>query len=150
MLITQIREDLKNAMRAKDQVKLDTLRGCITAFTNELVAKGQKPTDILEEADAITVIKRLAKQRKDSAEQFEKGDRPDMAAKEKVELAILEAYLPQQASREDILKVATDLKAQLNVTDAAGAGKLMGAVIKSLGGNADGGVAKEVVQSLFS
>ena len=149
-MITQIREDLKNAMRAKDQVKVDTMRGIITAFTNELVAKGMKPTDILPEADCITVLKRLAKQRKDSADQFEKGDRPEMAAKEKAELAILEAYLPQQASRDEIVKVATELKAQLGVTDAAGAGKLMGAVIKALGGNADGAVVKEVVSSLFA
>ena len=81
----QIREDLKNAMRAKDQIKVDTLRGFISAFTNELVAKGKKPTDELTEAEMITVLKRLAKQRKDSADQFEKGGRTDMAEKEKVE-----------------------------------------------------------------
>jgi uncharacterized protein YqeY len=98
MNITQIREDLKNAMRAKEQVKVDTLRGAITAFTNELVAKGHKPTDELSSDDMLAVLKRLAKQRKDSIDQFEKGGRPEMAAKEKEELVIIEAYLPQ-ASR---------------------------------------------------
>lgn len=150
MNITSIREDLKTAMRAKDQIKVDTLRGIITAFTNELVAKGQKPTDALDEAGMLAVLKRLAKQRKDSAEQFEKGGRVDMAAKEKIELEILEAYLPQMASREEIIKVAEAKKAELGVTDASGAGKLMGAVIKALGGNADGAVVKEVVQGLFT
>ena len=150
MNTTQIREDLKTAMRAKDQIKVDTLRGFLSAFTNELVAKGKKPTDELTEAEMITVLKRLAKQRKDSAEQFEKGGRTDMAEKEKVELTIIEVYLPQLVSREEVLKVAEAKKAELGITDASGAGKLMGAVIKALEGNADGAVVKEVVTSLFA
>ena len=149
MNIISIREDLKTAMRAKDQVKVDTLRGSISAFTNELVAKGKKPTDELSEMEMITVLKRLAKQRKDSAEQFEKGGRTDMAEKEKVELTIIEAYLPQMAGREEVMKVALAKKSELGITDASGAGKLMGAVIKALEGNADSAVVKEVVQGLF-
>jgi uncharacterized protein YqeY len=148
MIKDKIREDLKDAMRAKDQVKVDTLRGALAAFTNELVAKGKKPTDELDEKDIVTVMKRLAKQRKDSAEQFEKGGRPELAEKEKTELKIIEEYLPQMASREEIEKVALAKKEEMQV-DAAGQGKLMGAVLKELGGNADGALVKEVVASLF-
>ena len=148
MLAQKIRDDMKEAMKAKDDLRVQTLRGAMAAFINELVAKGKKPTDELDDAGAQAVLKRLGKQRKDSADQFEKGNRPEMAAKEMKELAIIESYLPQQASREDIEKVARAKKAELNV-DAAGKGKLMGIVMKELGGNADGGLVKEVVESLF-
>lgn len=149
MLSDTIKNDMKEAMKAKDDLKVQTLRGAMSSFTNELVAKGKKPTDQLEDAEVITVMKRLAKQRKDSAQQFEKGNRPEMAAKELKELAIIESYLPQMASREDILKVARAKKEEMKV-DAAGKGKLMGAVIKEFAGNADGAVVKEVIDSLFS
>src|ERR1041385_8370245 len=148
MLIQKIREDMKAAMKAREQVRLDTLRGVITACTNELVAKGKKPTDEVDDAMAITVLKRLGKQRKDSIEQFQKGGRPELAEKESAELKVIEGYLPQMASREEIEKVARAKQAEMKV-DAAGQGKLMGAVIKEFGGNADGAVVKEVVASLF-
>lgn len=149
MLTQQIREDMKAAMKARDDLKLQTLRGALAAFTNELVAKGRKPTEELSDAEAVTVLKRLAKQRKDSVEQFTKGNRPELAAKEASELKIIEGYLPQSASREDIEKVARAKMAELGITDKSGMGKLMGAVIKEFGGNADGNDVKEVVSSLF-
>lgn len=148
MLVHTIKEDMKTAMKAKDDLRVQTLRGAIAAFTNELVAKGKKPTDDVDDALALTVLKRLAKQRKDSVEQFTKGNRPELAEKESKECAIIESYLPQQATREEILKVAETKKAELNV-DESGKGKLMGIVMKELGGNADGGLVKEVVESLF-
>ena len=129
---------------------LDTLRGAIAAFTNELVAKGKKPTDEVDDAMAVTVLKRLAKQRKDSVEQFTKGGRTELAAKESSELKLIETYLPQTASREEIEKVARAKKEEMGVTDAAGMGKLTGAVMKEFGGNADGGDVKAVIASLFS
>lgn len=150
MLQNQIREDLKTAMKARDQIKVDTLRGAITAFTNELVAKGKKPTEEITDADAVTVLKRLAKQRKDSAEQFTAGGRPELAEKENTELKIIESYLPQMASRADIEKVARAKKEEMGVTDASGIGKLTGAVMKEFAGTADGNDVKEVLKSLFS
>src|SRR6185312_1659088 len=102
MLLEKIREDMKTAMRAKDDLRLQTLRGTLASFTNELVSKSMKPTDLVPDAMAILVLKRLAKQRKDAAEQFTTGGRPDLADKEMAELKILEAYLPQSASKADI------------------------------------------------
>ncbi len=150
MDITQLREDLKNAMRAKEQLKVDTLRGAITAFTNELVAKGKKPTDVLTSDEMLAVLKRLAKQRKDSIDQFEKGGRPEMAAKEKEELVILEAYLPQAASAEAVEAAAKEAISEAGAVDAAAIGKLTGAVMKKLGGNADGTLVREALQRLLS
>ncbi len=137
-------------MKARDQIRVDTLRGALTAFTNELVAKGKKPTEEIADDDAVTVLKRLAKQRQDSIEQFTKGDRSELAEKEATELSILKAYLPEMASREAIEKVARAKKEELGLTDASGAGKLMGAVIKEFAGKADGADVKAVVTALFA
>ena len=149
MLTQTIRDEVKVAMKARDQIKTDTLRGAVSAFTNELVAKGRKPTDELADQEAIIVLKRLAKQRKDSIEQFTKGGRPELAEKEALELKIIEAYLPQSASREEIEKVARAKKEEMGITDVSGVGKLMGAVIKEFAGSADGADVKEVVTALL-
>ena len=149
MLVQKIRSDMIAAMKARDALRLDTLRGALTAFTNELVAKGKKPTEELEDNDAVVVLKRLAKQRKDSVEQFTKGGRAELAEKESKELTILEEYLPQMASREEIQKVAKAKKAELGVADQSGAGKLTGAVMKEMAGRADGNDVKAVVASLL-
>jgi len=146
----KIREQIKQAMLARESEKLNVLRGILSAFTNELVAKGLKPQDKLPDEDCIAVIRRLAKQRKDSIEQFEKGGRADLSAVEKVELAILETYLPQMISKDEIRKVATAKQAELGMTDKSKMGMLMGAVMKELKGKADGGDVKEVVEGLFN
>src|SRR3989338_7640596 len=96
----KIQNEIKEAMRAKDQVRLTTLRGMLAAFTNELVAKGKKPNEVIEDQDALAVIRRLVKQRKDSIEQFEKGQRVDLADNERSELRVLEEFLPAQMSEE--------------------------------------------------
>ena len=150
MLVQKIKEDMKDAMRAKDSLKVQTLRGAMAAFTNELVAKNMKPTDEVTDEMATTVLKRLSKQRKDSIDQFSKGGRKDLADKEAQELEIIQAYLPQSASKDEIRAVAEKIKTEMNVTDAAGAGKLMGAVVKQFQGRADGRDVKEVIDSLFA
>ena len=150
MLTQQIRAAMIAAMKAKDDLRVQTLRGCMAAFTNELVAKSRKPTEELNDVEAVAVLKRLAKQRKEAAEQFEKGGRADLAEKERKELVILESYLPQTASKEEIEKVALKKKDELGINDTLGMGKLVGAVIKEFGGNADGNDVKEVVQKILA
>ena len=140
---------MKNAMKAKDDLRRDTLRGALAAFTNELVAKGKKPTEELADSDAVGVLKRLAKQRKDSAEQFTAGGRAELAEKESNELKIIEAYLPQMAGRDEIEKVVRAKIAELGVADASGAGKLTGAVMKEFAGLADGNDVKAVVAQIL-
>ncbi|KKT81712.1 MAG: hypothetical protein A3B07_03250 [Candidatus Yonathbacteria bacterium RIFCSPLOWO2_01_FULL_43_27] len=146
----QIKGEVKQAMLAKDTVKLSVVRGMVSAFTNELVATGKMPQDILDDAGVLKVIKKLANQRKDSIDQFEKGGRPELADGERAELAILEKYLPALMSREDIKKVAIAKKEALGITDKAKAGQLTGAIMKELGGNADGNDVKAVVEELLA
>lgn len=148
-LHTDIKDQLKDALRAKDAVRLRTVRNMLTSFVNELVATGKKPQDTLDDEAALAVIKRLAKQRKDSIEQYTAGGREDLAVEERAELAVLEGYLPQLMSQDEIRPVAEAKKQELGVTDKAQMGKLMGAVMKELQGRADGGDVKVVVESLF-
>jgi len=149
MIHEQIKEAVKAAMKEKNEVVLTTLRGLMSAFTNELVAQKKRPDDEVTDEIAMTVIKRAAKQRKDSIEQFEKGGRPELAENEKKELTILEEYLPQMINKDEIRKIAESKKAELGVDDKSKMGMLMGAVMKELKDKADGGDVKEVVNSLF-
>jgi uncharacterized protein YqeY len=148
-LQAQIKEEIKKAMLAKDQIRLLVMRNISSSFTNELVAKGRKPQEELPDDEGLAVIRRLVKQRKDSIEQFEKGGRADLAEDEKSELSILETFLPSMMSKEDIKKVAEAKKMDLNINDKASIGKLIGAVAKDLKGKADGMDIKEVVEGLF-
>lgn len=150
MIHQQIKEEIKKAMLAKDQVRLITVRSLVAAFTNELVATKRTPQDMLPDEDALKVIKRAANQRKDSIEQFEKGGRADLAEKEKAELAIIETFLPETMSREDIKKIAAAKKAELGLTDKKEAGKFMGGLMKEFAGKADGKDVKAVVDELFA
>jgi len=149
MLVQKIRSDMTSAMKARDSLRVETLRGALSAFTNELVAKRLKPTEELGDNDVVAVLKRLAKQRKEAAEQYGIGGRAELAEKENKELKILEEYLPQTASREDIEKVVRAKMAELKIFDTSGAGKLTGAVMKELAGNADGSVVKEVIEQIM-
>lgn len=149
MLHEKIRDEVKEAMRAKDNMRLNVVRGLLSSFVNELVAQKKKPQEILPDIDALKVIKRLVNQRKDSIEQFTSGGRQDLVEIEKQELALLQKYLPESMSKDEIKKVAEKKQKELGFTDKANMGKLMGAVMKELGGNADGGDVKEVVEGLF-
>ena len=148
-LHTDIHDQLTDAMKAKDEVRLWTVRSMLTAFTNELVATNRKPNEELGDLEVLAVIKRLAKQRKDSIEQFQKGGREDLVAQEQAELAILDGYLPQMMSQEEIEPIARAKKEALGITDKSKIGQLMGAVMKELGGKADGGDVKAVVERLL-
>ena len=143
-----IKDEVKKSMIAKNELRTMTLRSVLAAYTNELLAK-KVVGDILGDDDALAVIKRLVKQRKDSIDQFTKGGRPELAEAEMKELEILEVFLPATMPKDEILKVAEAKKAELNVTDKSGAGKLIGAISKELKGKAEGSDIKEVVDSLF-
>lgn len=145
----QIKAKIKEAMLAKDSVRLNVYRGISAAFTSEVMAKGKTPQDLLSDEDCMTVLKRLSKQRKDSIEQFEKGGRPELAESEKEELAIIETFLPKALGKDEIRKVAEAKKTELNITDKSKVGILTGAIMKELKGQADGNDVKEVVEGLF-
>jgi uncharacterized protein YqeY len=144
-----IKSQIIEAMKAKDTLRLEVLRGFSSAFTNELVAKGRKPQDELSDEEAIAVITKLSKQRKDSIDQFTKGNRPDLVEVEQAQLAIIETYLPKLMDKSEVETIAKAKKDELAITDATKKGLLMAALMKDLKGKADGMVVKEVVDSLF-
>jgi len=150
MIHSDLQKEIQEALRAGDKVRLLVLRGLLSAFTNELVLKKKKPREELGDNDAMTVIRRAAKQRKDSIKQFRNGGREDLAEKEEAELKIIEEYLPKMMSVEEIQKVAVAKKAEMGIDDKSKMGVLMGAIMAELKNKADGKDVKEVVESLFS
>ena len=149
MLHEEIKSKIKEAMLARDSIRLEVLRGRVTAFTNELVAKGQKPQDFLADEEALAVITRLSKQRKDSIDQYTKGGREDLAVEEKAQLEIIETFLPKLMDKEEVVVIAKAKQAELGITDPTKKGMLMAAIMKDLKGKADGTIVKEVVDTLF-
>ena len=149
-LHTTLREQIKDAMKARDTVRLGVLRGLLAQCTNELVALKRTPQDELSDEEVLGVIRRAVKQRKDSIEQFTKGGREDLAVDEKAELAVLETYLPAQMPREEVMKIALAKQAELGVTDKSKAGLFMGALMKELKDKADGDVVKSVVDEILT
>ena len=149
MLHEQIKNNIKEAMLAKNKVRLEVMRGLATAFMNELVATGKTPQDLLTDEQALAVITRLAKQRKDSIEQFKKGNRDDLVKEEEAQLAILETYLPKMMEKSEVEKIVKVKKEELGITDPTKKGMLMSAVMKDLKGKADGTTVKEVVDASF-
>lgn len=144
-----IKGSLKEAMMAKDAVRMTVIRGLMSAFTNELVALGRTPQDALTDDEVLAVIRRGVKQRKDAIEQFVAGGRDDLADSEKAELALLEVYLPAMMPREEIQKIAEAKKAELGIDDKSKSGMLMSTLMKELKGKADGADVKAVVEGLF-
>ncbi len=148
-LHTDIKAQMIEAMRAKEATKLSVIRGLLSSFTNELVAKGRKPDEFLADEEVLALISRAVKQRKDSIEQFEKGGRADLAEDEKAELVILQAYLPTQMTKEEIVAYV-EQKIAADKPEADKKNQFMGAVMKDLKGKADGTLVKEVIDSLLN
>lgn len=148
----QIQEQIKDAMRAKDEVRVTTLRGVVASFMTETMNLKRKPDVKLSDEEAVTVIRRLVKQRKDSIEQFEKGNRKDLADAERAELSILEEFLPAQMSEEKVRELVSLKITELGVAkgDKTAQGKLMGAVIKASNGQADGAMVKKIVEEVLA
>ena len=145
-----LKEQIKDAMKAHEAVKLSVLRGLVANCTNELIALKRKPDGELTDEEVLNVIRRGVKQRKDSIEQFTKGGRMDLVDSEKAELAILESYLPQMMSEEDVMAFAQKKMTELGNIDKTKVGMFMGVLMKELKGKADGDTVKAVVNKLLS
>ncbi len=149
--MTKIHEDIKkqivDAMRAKDTIRLETLRGLISLFSYELIAK-KSSAQFIDDESALVLIKRSVKQRKDSIEQFEKGGRKDLVKKEKAELVILEKFLPETMSTDEIKKIVKEKISKNGMPDKAKIGQFIGTLMKELKGKADGGDVKAVVEEI--
>ena len=133
----RVDSDLKEAMRAKDATKLGVLRMLKSALKYAAIAKSGAEAE-LNDTEAVQVIRKQAKQRQDSIESFEKGGRAELADKEKEELAILNTYLPQGMSPDELVKVVRETIAKLGATSKAQMGTVMKALQAKVDGRADG------------
>jgi uncharacterized protein YqeY len=143
----RISDDIKAAMKAKDKVRLETVRSIkkiILEKESTLRASGQESLDDSQELDVLT---QLAKQRRDAIEQYTQAGRPELAAAEAAELAIIEEYLPAQLADEDIEAIIDDLIAKAGATTSKDMGKVMGPAMKALKGQADGAKVQALVKS---
>jgi len=154
----KIQTDIKKAMQEKDQLKVSVLRMLMAAIFNkekEKRAKLSKTEEKLEKLDELSqltdeeiteVISRENKERKDSIEQYQKGDRQDLAEQEKKELDILKDYLPEQMSEDEIRKIVKEEIEKLDASTPQDTGKVMGVVMSKLKGKAEGGMVNKIVQ----
>lgn len=141
--LEDINQNLKAAMLAKDELQVSVLRMLKTDLMK--IEKEGGGTEITDEVVANTA-KRMIKQRRDSAEQFKKGDRIELAEKEEAEIKFLEAYMPEQLSEEVVRDTVKETITELSVTDKNGMGKVMGVVMGKLKGQADGSLVKKIVE----
>jgi uncharacterized protein len=149
MLKEKILSDLKESLKSGDLLKRDTLRLISSAIKNAEIEK-KKKEEGLNDQEVIEVLKKAVKQRKDSIEQYEKGGRSDLSDKEKKELEIISAYLPEQLDEE---KVRAGIKAAISESGATSAkdfGKVMGLAMKKLKGQVDGSVVKKILEEELS
>ena len=141
-----IAHDLNDAMRARDETRKSALRMLTAALKNaEIDARGKPFGD----AEAVTVVQKQVKQRRDSIEEFTRANRPDLAEKERAELVILETYLPQQASREEIEAAARRIVAETGASGPRDIGKVMPVLVREFAGKADGRMVNEVVRAVL-
>jgi hypothetical protein len=149
-LKARIDEDIKTAMKAKDRVRLDTVRSIKKAILEKEVSLRPKGQDSLTEEQEIELLAQQAKQRRDSIEQYQQANREDLADKESQELTIIETYLPKQLSEEEVNAVLDEIIATVGATSAKDLGKVMGSAMQKLKGKADGKKIQELVKKKLS
>lgn len=147
-LFDKVSEDIKDAMRAKDKIRLEALRGMKKEFLEAKTAKGA--SDELPDETAILIIQKMVKQRKESAEIYKTQGREDLAGDELAQVAVLEEYLPKQLTQEELDAKISEIIAQVGATSPADMGKAMGVATKALAGVAAGKAISETVKKLLS
>lgn len=143
----QLRSDLRDAMRAKDVPRRNTIRMLEAAIKNAEIEKRGKE---LADSDVLAILQRQVKQRRDSIEQFEQGGRQDLADNERVEIEIIEQYLPRQLSRGEVSERARAVIEQVGASGPGDRGKVMGMLMRELRGEADGSLVNAVVGELLA
>ena len=147
-LFDQISEDIKKAMLAKDKVQLDALRGVKKEFLEAKTAKGGNGE--LSDEQAIKILQKMVKQRKDAAEMYVNAGRLELSEKELAETRIIESYLPAQMSEEELTAAIQAVIAEVGATGPQDMGKVMGAANKALSGKAEGRVIAQKVKELLA
>ena len=146
-LFDKVSEDIKNAMKAKDKVALETLRNVKKFFIEAKTAPGAN--DTLADADALKILQKLAKQGKDSADIYLQQNREDLADAELAQVKVIESYLPKQLNAEELEAALKEIIAEVGATDAKDMGKVMGVASKKLAGIAEGRAISAKVKELI-
>lgn len=146
---TTLMDDIKTAMKAKDTVSLTVLRALKSAIKNAAIEKGGADAE-LDEAECMAVIRKQIKQRQDSITQFEGAGRPELAENEKVEITVLEKYLPAPLSDEEVSHIVSDAISETGASSKADMGKVMKLVQEKAEGRADGKVLSQLVMKALS
>jgi len=147
-LFDQISEDIKTAMKARDKVRLMTLRNIKKVFLEAKTAPGAK--DTLEDSEAMKILQKLAKQGKETAATYNQAGRPELANEELAQVTVIEEYLPKPLSEEEIEKAVKDIILQTGVSNMKEIGKVMGIASKQMAGKADGGTISKIVKKLLA
>ena len=142
----QLANDLKDAIRQRDESRKIAIRMTIAAIKNAEIERRAA----LSEADVLTIVSREAKQRRESIAEFEKADRSDLVEKERAELEVLQSYLPARVSRDEIAEAARDVIAEVGAGGPSDKGKVMPVLIGRLAGRAEGREINEVVTELLA
>jgi len=145
----QILKDFMTAFKGKDMVTKNTLSMVKSEISNAEIDLGERE-DGLKDENILKVLKKMVKQRKDSIKQFEEGGNSEMAENEKAELEVLEKYLPEQMSAEDVEIKVKEIIEKVGATEASDLGKVMGVVMAELGAEADGNIVREIASKLLS
>jgi uncharacterized protein YqeY len=145
-LLEKIQNEMKEALRKGDQVRLSVLRMALSSINYAEIEQQKK----LDDAAVLTVLAKEAKKRRESIEAFEKGNRPELAAKEKAELAILSEYLPAQMGRDEIVVLARKIISDTGAKGPGDKGKVMAQLMPQTKGKADGKLVSDIVIELLS
>lgn len=143
----QIQKDIMEAMKAHDESRLNATRGIKSEI---LLAKISGTEHELSDADVLKIIQKLVKQRKESAELYTQGNRPELAEKELAEMKVMEAYLPKALSEDEVRNILKEVVAEVGATGPKDMGKVMGAATKKLAGQADGRLISTIVKELLA
>ena len=147
----QLRHDLKDAIRSGAEIRKRVIRMALAEITNaEIKQEMSSGASEFSEQDVLSVLQKQAKQREETIEELERVDRPELLAAEKKELAVLEEYLPEQLSREEIVEEAREVIKEVNATGMKDMGPVMGRLMSKLKGRADGHVVNDVVRDLLT
>ncbi|MGM9700048.1 MAG: GatB/YqeY domain-containing protein [Prevotella sp.] len=147
-LFEQVSEDIKAAMLARDKVRLMTLRNIKKLFLEAKTAPGAN--DTLEDAAAMKLLQKLAKQGKETANTYIAAGRQDLAEEELAQVRVIEEYLPQALSEEEIERIVRDIIAQTGAASMKDMGKVMGIASKQMAGKAEGGTISQIVKRLLA
>lgn len=147
-LFEQINNDIKEAMKARDKVRLETLRNIKKVFLEAKTAPGAN--DTLPDADALKILQKLAKQGKESANTFMQSNRTDLAEHELEQVSVIESYLPQPLTEQEIESIVTAIIAETGAQGMKDMGRVMGLASKQMAGKAEGGAISSIVKKLLA